>query len=326
MLSASEIKSAFSLLEIEPTTNPTAIKAAYRKAAMQWHPDKFQSDAEKQQAHRQFIRRAEARDLIFEALGHPDLLAYLSGRPQYAPPPFSEPEAHSSGAYERPRATRPSASREAEPTASPQEKRNTAYETEWQVFVEDKNAYFDVMTSASAAAEVLGQTFLVSTSVSLAMGGMVAIIFMLTAMAGTAIAAILLGSVAIPFYGWIGMAVIFNWSVETLGKIKVVISSQIDAAAVKMMGCVSRTGYPTRGFWMATAASVSLTSLVDLWLFNTGHGFLGFLVFVMVFVMFGSLVAVHAKIGQKLKEMDSAFDKIRATSSYALVITSSKAT
>lgn len=326
MLSAAEIKSAFSLLEIEPTTSPAAIKAAYRKAAMRWHPDKFQSDAEKQQAHRQFIRRAEARDLIFEALGHPDLLSYLAGRTQYAAPPPPEPEAQSTGSYSPPRAARPSPPKENRQSATAGENRRTAYETEWKVFVEDKNAYFDVMVSASAAAEVLGQTFLVSTSVSLAVGGMVAIILLLTAMAGTAISAILLGSVAIPIYGWIGMAVLFNWSIETLGKIRVIISKQVDAAAVKMLACVSRTGYPTRGFWVATAASVTLTSLIDLWLFNTGHGFLGFLVFVMVVVMFVSLVIVHGKIGQKLREMDAAFDKIRSTTSYALVLASSKAT
>ena len=57
--------SYYDVLEVDPKADAKSIKKQYRKLALRWHPDKHQSDADKEEATRQFTLINEA----FETLG-----------------------------------------------------------------------------------------------------------------------------------------------------------------------------------------------------------------------------------------------------------------
>lgn len=314
-----EIKSAFQLLGIKPTIDRGAIKTAYRKAAMRWHPDRFQSKTEKDRAHHEFVARAKARDTVLEAIAEPRLLDYLSKRTKSTGSPSSSFAYSESRPKDPPRKTEPKR-RKTHAKETNSKTRKTAYEAEWKVFVEDENAYFDLMSSTSATLGVLFQTFAVSMSVSIAMGAMVALVIVIAAVLGLGIVAALSASVAIPILGWFALFFILGWAGEKFGEVAKWLGQTIDISAEKMLACVSRTGYPTRGFWVATGCAVGITLLVVIALVSFDFNGLAITLSLFLLIMTGSLIAVNDKIQQRLRHMDEAFSDIRATTSYALVL------
>ena len=61
----SSSSSYYDVLEVDPKADAKSIKKQYRKLALRWHPDKHQSDADKEEATKQFTLINEA----FETLG-----------------------------------------------------------------------------------------------------------------------------------------------------------------------------------------------------------------------------------------------------------------
>jgi DnaJ-class molecular chaperone len=62
----SEISNLYERLGISSTSNEDEIKSAYRASALKWHPDKFQSEEDKEISHLEFIALSEAYEVLSE--------------------------------------------------------------------------------------------------------------------------------------------------------------------------------------------------------------------------------------------------------------------
>lgn len=315
-----EIKSAFKLLGIEPTADRNAVKQAFRKAVKKWHPDRFQSEADKKRAHYEFIQLTKSRDCIFRAIEDPDLLSHLSSNAVKFN--LNQENSQSSSEHQQGYKSSSDFSSYSQKSKTEAKERKTAYEEEWKVFVEDENAYFDLMSSASATFGMLFQTFVVSLSVSVGMTAMVALVILMASVVGLGVAAVTSAAVTIPVLGWFALAGILGWAFEKVGEVKDWIGRLIDDSAEKMLACVSRTGYPTRGSRIAIACSLGITLASDILIFAAGYRMFGTILLLLLLIMGGSLLAVNGRIAQRLRQMDEAFADIRATESYALVVAS----
>lgn len=65
------LEEAYRTLGISETATDEEVRQAYRKLAMQYHPDRFQaqSEAAKAEAEKKFCEITEARDIIFRVRG-----------------------------------------------------------------------------------------------------------------------------------------------------------------------------------------------------------------------------------------------------------------
>ena len=59
---------------------------AYKKLAMQWHPDKFQSEEDKKSAEKKFMDIAAAKEVLLD----PGIYIYVTAAPEwiFQPDPF----------------------------------------------------------------------------------------------------------------------------------------------------------------------------------------------------------------------------------------------
>ena len=318
-----EVKSAFRLLGIEPTVDRNKVKQAFKESAMEWHPDRFQDESDKKRAHHEFIQLTEARDCIFRAIEDSKLLSHLSSKT--SGPVSEQKNSKSSSNYQRGYKRNSDSSSSSQKSKTETKEKKTAYEEEWKVFVEDENAYFDLMSSTSVTFKMILQTFGVSLSVSVGMTAMVALVIIMASVVGLGVAAVTSAAITIPILGWFALAGILGWAFEKAGEVKDWIGKLIDDSAEKMLACVSRTGYPTRGFRIATFCSLGITLASNVLIFATGSNTLGTILLLLLLIMGGSLLAVNERIAQRLRRMDEAFADIRATESYALVVASSEA-
>lgn len=70
------------------SANKQEITKAYRKLAQQWHPDNFQSEAEKKEAEKKFIDIASAKEVLTDPGQQPALLFSLYSH--ISTPPISD--------------------------------------------------------------------------------------------------------------------------------------------------------------------------------------------------------------------------------------------
>ena len=54
----------YKILGVKRDANKQEVKKAYRKLAQQWHPDNFQSEADKKKAEKKFIDIASAKEVL----------------------------------------------------------------------------------------------------------------------------------------------------------------------------------------------------------------------------------------------------------------------
>uniref|UniRef100_A0A8C6UHK2 DnaJ (Hsp40) homolog, subfamily C, member 3b n=1 Tax=Neogobius melanostomus TaxID=47308 RepID=A0A8C6UHK2_9GOBI len=64
LLKLSRKRDYYKILGVGRTANKQEITKAYRKLAQQWHPDNFQSEAEKKEAEKKFIDIASAKEVL----------------------------------------------------------------------------------------------------------------------------------------------------------------------------------------------------------------------------------------------------------------------
>uniref|UniRef100_A0A4W4DYZ5 J domain-containing protein n=1 Tax=Electrophorus electricus TaxID=8005 RepID=A0A4W4DYZ5_ELEEL len=64
LLKISRKRDYYKILGVSRTANKQEIIKAYRKLAQQWHPDNFQSEAEKKEAEKKFIDIASAKEVL----------------------------------------------------------------------------------------------------------------------------------------------------------------------------------------------------------------------------------------------------------------------
>lgn len=293
-----EVIKAFDLMGIKPTLNTSAIKSSFRSAASKIHPDLFTDEIDKQNAHKKFVKLAAARDLLLEYVNSGSLLESLH---EDAVNPTSNAEDMASY-YAA--------------------KSGTAYDDEWSVFVTDSNAYFSFFDSASATITILFQALLVSVVVSLNTGILGLLSIPLFAIVIIFTVAFFSASISIPILGWIVGVLALGFIGGIMSAVWESVLNTVDNAAYKMLKTVARTGYPTRSFWFALFMSLlivlfSASGSYYYQLYDLGNAVIIFFIFIS-----GSMLWVWSRIAQKLTQLDEAFENIRSSSSYALVLSS----
>ncbi len=192
------VYASFQALGLEPTRDRAAIKKAFRREASLWHPDKHPPER-KPDCEARFNSLVNARDMCLEAseieLLMRDLESWdpkrqgVGGRGPTSAPRAPRPAPHPDRATGAP--PRPSSSG-----------RHTA-DSEWQVFVDQPSAYFDLFSSSAAAFLVTGLVALLSMAITVTVI-FVAIVVSLVVMIVSLILSAL--AISIPVIGWIGLA------------------------------------------------------------------------------------------------------------------------
>ncbi|CAF88050.1 unnamed protein product, partial [Tetraodon nigroviridis] len=80
LLKISQKRDYYKILGVSRSANKQEIIKAYRKVAQQWHPDNFQSEAEKKEAEKKFIDIASAKEVLTdpgEGPSPPPLVAFI---------------------------------------------------------------------------------------------------------------------------------------------------------------------------------------------------------------------------------------------------------
>ena len=292
-----EVRRSFAILGIDPTIDRAKVVQAFRNQAKNCHPDRFLDPKEKARCHHKFIELSSARDHVLEVIVYPELMDILAGRRE--PEPMSDT---SDG-------ENPSGGRS-----------GTAYDAEWTAFVKDEHAYFGLLTSTRATLLFTLHASSLGLSVGAALGlqGVLLLTFLVTL--ATLLVAALSSSVALPVLGWaIGIKLLISipeWKRSLAKSIK----TRFKRASEKTVRLVARTGFPSRAFWISLLAASLACILGASALFSFGHEVMGWACVLVLITMIPSMLMVYESIEKQLEEMDAAFDKIRKSSSYALIV------
>jgi hypothetical protein len=296
-------RGAFDTLGIAPTVDHARIVQAFRTQAKLCHPDRFQDPSQKARCHDQFVVLTAARDLVLELIAHPNLIDVLAGHQ----PPDPEPTAEGAKA--------PST-----PDDSTGSREGTAYEHEWRAFVDDENAYFRLMTSTRATALFVVHAGALGLGIGMALALQAVLFLAFLSISVTLLVAAISSSVAIPGPGWlIGIKLLIaipGW----LSSLSKSVRERLAHAADRTLRVVARTGFPTRAFWLSLLAAVTLAASVTAWLYATHRDLLGGASFATTATMTIAMLMVYDRIHTRLANMDAAFDSIRNTRSYALMV------
>lgn len=288
-----QIRDSYARLGIAPTIDKSAIIKAFRLAAQRIHPDKFQTPAEKELAHSEFIGIVKARDIALEAITQPEFLEYLSGG--------REPAA---------------STRTARPTM---EDKHSAHEREWEVFARDQDAYFNMMTTTSATLTAVMLSFGLGVVVSLLLGGWILCILVIGGVLALMLTALFSASVSIPIIGWIRLFFVLSLCSSSIKWVGKQLDHSIDASAGRMLKQVVRTGRPTQSFWLAFFIAVAILLPPGILLCTSEQEFWGVVLLILLSIIGIAIAMVYAHIGSELSRLDSAFADIRGSRGYALI-------
>lgn len=285
----------FVTLGIEPTIDRKRIIGAFRSQAKKCHPDLCRDAVEKERCHTKFIDLTTARDGILKLIAHPDFLATLAGDVKPAPVPAS-------------------------PSAGHPDSRESDYEEEWKVFVDDANAYFRLITSTHATFVFMIHAACLGVGIGVTLGLLAVLELAFVATVIILLVAALSASVAIPAGGWyLGIKLVIATPGWTRGLTRS-IRRRFETTATSTLRVVAKTGFPTRAFWASFVAALTAAIGGAAALFACGQNGLGWTVVVVACIMTVAMLQVHESISERLRRMDEAFSKIRGTRSYALMV------
>lgn len=117
MYSSNDILRAFSLLEISYTLDKNIINKAWKSKALQYHPDKAETEIKKQEFHNKFIELIRARDICLSVINYS-----IKDSEKW-----EDLDIHNS---------------DSEKVYYDQDNENSEAEKEWEFFVADEKKYF----------------------------------------------------------------------------------------------------------------------------------------------------------------------------------------
>jgi hypothetical protein len=294
-----EVQAALRLLKITGRPDKPTVIRAFRDAAKEVHPDKFQTAAEKAAAHPKFLRLVAARDLCLQAL-----VEQVDGGGTVPP----RPDRATSSAPPQPDRATP---------------RPTDYRAEWEAFATNQHAYFNAMTAVTSALTVGLQAAGITLFACFVAGGMAVLFALIAALVAGAVFVAGSATVAIPVAGWIlgGAAVV--GLLKKVGELWEAARESYVSSADSIFRGVAVTGRATvtfhATFWLV---------MVSFWLVGAlmvdsrdgGTVFFGALCIITGFASLLSYLIIFSLIYHRMAELDAAFRRLREAPSFALVL------